>query len=878
MANVTDKSILTAAGKALLAQLNAEEKPLVIDKMIFANVPNRPEYPQPDDVVPSNNVVHEAAVEQRGRLSVDSVIYSTTLTSQEGPFEFNWTGAYCSEYGVLVTIDHHALTPKTADEPGVAGNTLVRSVVLEYKDIAEITNITVDASTWQYNATPRMKKMDDDVAQANIDQNGKDWFIEDGFLVTPQASAFNIKAGAGYVSGNRVSLEFDRNVQVPNKPSFIYVDAHREGTPTGEQITLFDFMVTAEEKDDYTDANDVKHFVCKVAKVLANGSVSDLRPEGVQATKGYVSDIAGKHESQVVEGDVYPTSPHQSIKVGDKIPARTSLVRVDGKIVSLNKTILSEAIVTAIHGTLVNVGESPYKYRPKLYGTLDLKEIDERVYDDGVDAAPIFLEALKRADYGMQIIFSGESCQFDSAINFNLADVTGRVDIDFRRCNIRIPADFPDTTVFNLGFLSDYRFFIDSGFDNLHITFDDAAEVIDVFDCEKIARITFKDYEINNLKGTVFSKTSVGHEITGENLYVRSADVENDTGIYINFTDSYFTNLKPIGFSEFGIVNAGPDNRYYGCHPWSFPRSNPQYSHMTTKILIYDKEDGMWTDCYADTFERKDSVQPPSFSNGGIGYFFDKVSGIARMSNCGFYALDTSKDSLIGIAAKSTVQQINVSGGYMAGSNPDAYLKFVHTETTGTAVNLWGCNFSEEQYQAKEQVIGSALVSKTETYIKTLDPNQFNTFNSALKTWKPRRNDYAALTFKDDGESTDMYYWDINSNQLEQVLKRSQSVVVINSLSTLGITNANAPTTKPEFFKAIVDAVELRGLIPCKFMVRMASNTYGDITANIFPYPCVFEGSLVDENTFVITAQKFAAAGVSHAAYERYSNTFHEWN
>ncbi|PML00660.1 hypothetical protein BCT90_20090 [Vibrio lentus] len=317
MANVTDKSILTAAGKALLAQLNAEEKPLVIDKMIFANVPKRPEYPQPDDVVPSNDVVHEAAVEQRGRLSVDSVIYSTTLTSQEGPFEFNWTGAYCSEYGVLVTIDHHALTPKTADEPGVSGNTLVRSVVLEYKDIAEITNITVDASTWQYNATPRMKKMDNDVAQANIDQNGKDWFIEDGFLVTPQASAFNIKAGAGYVSGNRVTLEFDRNVQVPNKPSFIYVDAHREGTPTGEQVTLFDFVVTADEKDDYTDANGVKHFVCKIAQVFADGSVSDLRPDGESASRNWVKHDAEITATNTINGRNLPDRFAHEVDVRD---------------------------------------------------------------------------------------------------------------------------------------------------------------------------------------------------------------------------------------------------------------------------------------------------------------------------------------------------------------------------------------------------------------------------------------------------------------------------------------------------------------------------------------------------------------------------------
>lgn len=298
MANSTDKSILTAAGKALLAQLNAEEKALVIDKMIFANVPNRPEYPQPDDVVPTDHIVHQEQVEQRGRLSADSVIYSTTLTSDVGPFDFNWTGAYCSEYGVLVTIDHHALTPKTADEPGVAGNTLVRSVVLEYKDIAEITNITVDASSWQYNATERMKKMDSDVAQSIIDQNGKDWFIEDGFLVTPSGSAYSIKAGAGYVSGNRVAMEFDRSVQVPNKPSFIYIDAHREGTPTGEQVTLFNFVVTAEEKDDYIDSStgkDVKHFVCKIAQVHADGSVSDLRPEGESAGKDWVMNYGDQY-------------------------------------------------------------------------------------------------------------------------------------------------------------------------------------------------------------------------------------------------------------------------------------------------------------------------------------------------------------------------------------------------------------------------------------------------------------------------------------------------------------------------------------------------------------------------------------------------------
>lgn len=373
MTNTTDKSILTAAGKALLAQLNAEEKPLIIDKMIFANVPNRPEFPQPDDVVPTDHVVHQEGVEQRGRLSADSVIYSTTLTSDVGPFEFNWTGAYCSEYGVLVTIDHHALTPKSADEPGIAGNTLVRSVVLEYKDIAEITNITVDASSWQYNATPRMKKMDDDVAQSIIDQNGKDWFIEDGFLVTPSGSAYSIKAGAGYVSGNRVAMEFDRSVQVPNKPSFIYIDAHREGTPTGEQVTLFNFVVTAEEKDDYIDSStgkDVKHFVCKIAQVHADGSVSDLRPEG--DSKQYVDQVGDIITSEWSGLKVHPQKQGLPTRMNDVVESGVDALRImteqkQVKIYLLEKSLDKSSYVSDIDllGGVVTLGDEQYKIYPQ---------------------------------------------------------------------------------------------------------------------------------------------------------------------------------------------------------------------------------------------------------------------------------------------------------------------------------------------------------------------------------------------------------------------------------------------------------------------------------------------------------------------------------
>ncbi|HIF9402592.1 TPA: phage tail protein [Photobacterium damselae] len=275
--NTTSKVITTKAGEALIAQMQAENKVLVIDKFIFANVPNRPDFPQREDLLPTEHVVHESAVHEQGRMTENSVIYSTTLASNVGPFTFNWSGLYCSEHNTLVAINFPAAVDKTVDGPGVTGNTLVRSFVLEYKGIAETTNITVDPASWQYDAHKRMSKMDNDSAQAIIDQNGKDWFIDDGFIVTPQSTAYNIKAGAGYVSGHRITLDFDRIVQAPIKPSFIYVDAYREGSPTGEWVTKFNFVVSPDEKDDYTDAQGVQHFVCKIAQVMEDGSVGDMR-------------------------------------------------------------------------------------------------------------------------------------------------------------------------------------------------------------------------------------------------------------------------------------------------------------------------------------------------------------------------------------------------------------------------------------------------------------------------------------------------------------------------------------------------------------------------------------------------------------------------
>jgi hypothetical protein len=258
-------------------------------------------------------VVHESTVNEQGSLTENSVIYSTTLASNVGPFSFNWSGLFCSEHNVLVAINFPPPVDKTVDAPGITGNILVRSFVQEYKGISETINITVDPSSWQYDAHKRMSKMDNDTVQAIIDQNGKDWFIDDGFIVTPQSGAYSIKAGAGYVSGHRISLDFDRIIQVPEKPAFIYVDAFREGSSTGEWQTKFTFVVSADEKGYYTDAQGVNHFVCKIAQVFEDGSVSMLRKK--DKVGHYVDFINNSHTTR----DAIEWRPNLKVKTKDAL-------------------------------------------------------------------------------------------------------------------------------------------------------------------------------------------------------------------------------------------------------------------------------------------------------------------------------------------------------------------------------------------------------------------------------------------------------------------------------------------------------------------------------------------------------------------------------
>ncbi|MDR9767698.1 phage tail protein [Shewanella baltica] len=299
-------SVITIAGEQLFAAKAQANEQLDIDTFIFANVPNQdPSAPiNREEGIPTAHIVYQQNVQQVGRINDNVVVYSTVLDSITGPFEFNWVGLYSSVNQKLVAINHVPTVTKTATAPGEAGNTLNRNFGIEYSGIAALTNITVDAETWQLNFTARLSGMDLLTQQLAADMNGKDWFIEDGLKVVPRATAnsFSVTPGVGYVSGLRVELKQEHILIVQSYPQFVYVDAWFSGNANSTWSPQLAFTVTNAEMDDYIDPSGTQHYVYKLARIFTSDMVEDFRAEAAGASRQWVED-SGNLQTDMINGN-----------------------------------------------------------------------------------------------------------------------------------------------------------------------------------------------------------------------------------------------------------------------------------------------------------------------------------------------------------------------------------------------------------------------------------------------------------------------------------------------------------------------------------------------------------------------------------------------
>ncbi|HHK1644962.1 TPA: phage tail protein, partial [Yersinia enterocolitica] len=291
------QSIITTAFEQWKAQEAAGGNTVVVDEFVLALVPGLdPNAPidRSEGLPPAGQIVHRQVVNKTGVVNQNAVVYSITLGTEIGDFDFNWIGLVNKTSGTVAMIVHAPTQRKIANANGQQGNALTRSFLMEYDGAATETGITVPAETWQIDFTARLTGIDEMQRLINLDHYGLGAFFADGFLVGKTGQQYYVMAGSAYVGGLRAVLAANKNITVSAKPEKVWADVSLQGNVVSQWESVITVTVAA-TLADYQDNAGFMHRVFAVASIDAAGNITDLRPKG-SLTEQETSDALAQHE------------------------------------------------------------------------------------------------------------------------------------------------------------------------------------------------------------------------------------------------------------------------------------------------------------------------------------------------------------------------------------------------------------------------------------------------------------------------------------------------------------------------------------------------------------------------------------------------------
>ena len=272
-------SIITVAGENLIALKQGGGQLLIIDKMIFANVPGV----DPEAAIDRTNqkpaadqIVHEYDIpaEYKKFVNPNQVVYSAVLDSNAGDFDFNWIGLYSTADDVVVAITTLPVISKFKTAGQLQGNHLTRNFMLSFEGAAESTGMTVAADTWQLDFSTRLADLDERDRMTNRDTYGRARFWSDGFKLVNNEGTYSLSAGVGYVEGIRIDLENPLPIASDNFPKSVWLDVCL--TPQGSTVVARAVPVFGDSFEDSTQGG-IKHYFVKIAEIDGTGKVADFR-------------------------------------------------------------------------------------------------------------------------------------------------------------------------------------------------------------------------------------------------------------------------------------------------------------------------------------------------------------------------------------------------------------------------------------------------------------------------------------------------------------------------------------------------------------------------------------------------------------------------
>ena len=271
-------SLITPQFERYVAEQTIARGTVQFDEFIFANIPglNENNLAQYLTMPTSAQIVHRQAVSQSGVINENSVVYSVTIGTEVGDFDFNFIGLINKSKNILAVAVQTAPVKKIRNKNAVQGNSITRNILLEFTGAKALTGINVNANTWQIDFTVRLHGLDEKNRLTNRDLYGRAVFFDDSFLVKRKTgNQFTIQPGTAYVEGVRMDLGAEHHLTANSLPCSIYADVVHHCTVTGEYQTEIKYLT--QSKADYLDTANRQHYIQILADIDGQGNVTDRR-------------------------------------------------------------------------------------------------------------------------------------------------------------------------------------------------------------------------------------------------------------------------------------------------------------------------------------------------------------------------------------------------------------------------------------------------------------------------------------------------------------------------------------------------------------------------------------------------------------------------
>lgn len=276
---------ITLAGESLIAQKQAAQQILDVQRFIFANVPGLDPTGPVDRAAGkpvADRIVYSAEIpnDNAGFVNPNQVVYSLQVGSDVGDWDFNWIGLETAE-GVLFAVAYVPLQQKRRNIPPLQlGNNITRNFLVAYDGAQALTGISIDASTWQHDFTVRLAGIDERERQSNRDIFGRACFFGSALQVEKVGSAYQLKPGTAYVEGIRVQSATALAIAPPALPTTVWLDVALQRELS--DVVASWSVVFGADLVDRVDSADVRHYLVPIADLVNAASLLDRRPvEGI---------------------------------------------------------------------------------------------------------------------------------------------------------------------------------------------------------------------------------------------------------------------------------------------------------------------------------------------------------------------------------------------------------------------------------------------------------------------------------------------------------------------------------------------------------------------------------------------------------------------